>query len=71
MSQPGLQTFAIDIFPNISQFKDNQTMKFDQLREYKTINIFLQKLCRKRGREASSKPLFIFSKNLICKWSAA
>ena len=27
-SQPGLQTIAIHIFPNISQSKGNQTMKF-------------------------------------------
>ena len=57
-SQPGLQTIAIHIFPNISQSKDkqylnisqskgNQTMKFGQLIEYNKRNIFLQKLCRK------------------------
>ena len=28
MSQSGLQTIAIHIFPNISQSKGNQTMKF-------------------------------------------
>ena len=37
-SQPGLQTVVIHILPNISQNKDNQTMKFGQLTEYnKTI----------------------------------
>ena len=46
-SQPGLQTIAIHILPNISQSKGNQTMKFGQLIEYKKINIFLQNLCRK------------------------
>ena len=30
-SQPGLQTIAIHILPNISQSKGNQTMKFGQL----------------------------------------
>ena len=30
-SQPGLQTISIHILPNISQSKDNQTMKFGQL----------------------------------------
>ena len=34
MSQSGLQTIAIHIFLNISQSKDNQTMKFGQLIEY-------------------------------------
>ena len=47
MSQPGLQTIAIHILSNISQSKDNQTMKFDQLIEYNKRNIFLQKLCGK------------------------
>ena len=46
-SQPGLQTIAVHILPNISQTKGNQTMKFGQLIEYDKRNIFLQKLCRK------------------------
>ena len=45
-SQPGLQTIAIHILPNILQSKDNQTKKFLQLIEYNKINIFLPKLCR-------------------------
>ena len=40
-SQPGLQTFAIQILSNISQSKGNQTMKFGQLIEYSKRNIFL------------------------------
>ena len=40
-SQPGLQTIAVHILPNISQSKGSQTMKFGNKR-----NIFLQKLCR-------------------------
>ena len=47
MSQPVLQTIAIQILPNISQNKDNQTMKFGQLIEHNKRNIFFQKLCRK------------------------
>ena len=42
-SQPGLQTIAIQLLPNISQSKGNQTMKFDQLIEYKKRNNFLLK----------------------------
>ena len=34
-SQPGLQTIAMHILPNISQIKGNSTMKFGQLIEYK------------------------------------
>ena len=41
-SQPGLQTIAIHILPNISQSKEHQTMKFGQLIEYNKRNIFLQ-----------------------------
>ena len=41
-SQPGLQTIAMHILPNISQSKGNQTMEFGQLIEYNR-NIFLQK----------------------------
>ena len=40
MSQPGLQTIAIHILPNISQSKGNQTMKFGQLIEYNKRDIF-------------------------------
>ena len=46
-SQSGKQTIVIHILPNISQSKDNQTMKFNQSIEYKKINIFLQKSCKK------------------------
>ena len=59
-SQPGSQTIAIHILPNISQSKGNQTMKFGQLIEYHKRNIFLQKLCRKWGNETSFRPRFIF-----------
>ena len=41
-SQPGLQTIAIYIFPNISQSKDNQAMIFGQLIEHNKSNIFHQ-----------------------------
>ena len=39
-SQSGLQTMAINILPNISQSKDNQTLKFGQLIEYNKIFFF-------------------------------
>ena len=48
-SQPGLQTIAMHILPNISQSKGIYTMKFGQLIEYNKRNIYLQKLCRKWG----------------------
>ena len=43
-SQPDYQSITIHALPNISRSKGNQTMKFGQLREYKTRNIFLEKL---------------------------
>ena len=41
-SQPGQQTIAIHILPNISRSKDNQTMKFGQLIEYNMRKILLK-----------------------------
>ena len=38
-----LKAITIHILPNISQSRDNQTMKFDQLRGYDKNNIFLPK----------------------------
>ena len=40
MSQPGQQTIAIHILPNISRRKGNQTMKFGQLIEYNMKILF-------------------------------
>ena len=42
ISQPGKQTFAIHILPNISQIKDNLTIEFGKLIEYNMRNIFLK-----------------------------
>ena len=59
-SQPGLQIIAIHISLTISQSKGKQTIKFGQLIKYDKINIFLQKLSRKWGNEASSRPHYFF-----------
>ena len=62
-SQPGLQAIAIQILPNISQSKGNQTMKFGQLIEYNKRNIFLQKLWRETEVERLlPDPLLFFEK---------
>ena len=42
MSQLGKQTIAIHILPNISRSEGNQTLKFDQLKEYNRRNIFFE-----------------------------
>ena len=59
-SQPRKRTIAIQILPNISRGKCNQTMKFGQLIEYIMRNIFLEKLYKKCGGETIARP---FSKN--------
>ena len=54
-SQPGYQTIAIHILPNISRRKENQTMKFGQLIEYSNRNFFLEKSNKKCGRKTSPR----------------
>ena len=61
-TQPDEQTITIHILPNISRSKKNQKMKFGQLIEYNNRNNFLQKSCRKWGRETSSRCFFFFFK---------
>ena len=46
-SHTGKQTIAINILPDISKSKGNQTMKLGKLVEYSVKNIFLQTSCRK------------------------
>ena len=41
-SPPDKQTIVIQILPNISRNKVNQTMKFGQLLEYKMRKLFLK-----------------------------
>ena len=57
-SQPGLQTIAIEILPNISQSEGNQTMKSGQLIEYNKRNIFFKHAENEVGRLVSD--LFLF-----------
>ena len=59
-SQSGQQIITMHILSNISRSKDNKTVKFGQLIKYNQRNIFLQKPCRKWGRETSSRSLFVF-----------
>ena len=63
-SQPGLQTIAIHILPNISQSKGNQTMKSGQLIEYNKRNIFLQMLLQKMSQGDQFQISFYFKKKL-------
>ena len=56
-SQPGEQTIAIHILPNISRTKDIQAMRFGQLIEYSTRNIFVEKSYTKCAGENIPRPL--------------
>ena len=56
-SQPGQQTIAIHILPNISRSKGNQAMKFGQLIEYNMRNIFVEKSYARCAWETVPRPL--------------
>ena len=56
-SQPGSQTIAIHISPNILRSKGNHIMKFDQLLEYNMINIFFEISYAKCAGEIIPRPL--------------
>ena len=59
-SQPGKQSIAIHIFPNISRSKSNQTMKFCQLIENNNMRkFFLEKSFAKCVRKTIPR---LFSK---------
>ena len=55
-SQPGSQTIAIHMLINISRSKGNQKMKFGQLIEHNTRNIFLEKSYTKCDGETIPRP---------------
>ena len=63
-SQTGKQIITISIFPNISRSNGKQGVKCGQLIEFNLRNIFLQKSCRKSGREISSG-VFLFFKKVL------
>ena len=54
------------ILPNNWQSKGNQRIKFGKVMEYNKRNLFLQKLCRKWGRETWSRLPF-FKKKLYMR----
>ena len=56
-SQTKQQVITINIFPNISRSKGNQTMKFSLLIDYNMRNIFLEKSYAKYGGKASHRDL--------------
>ena len=61
-SQPGKQTIAIHVLPNI------QAIKFGQLIEYDLRNIFAEKSYTKCARETIPRPLSKISKLSISKY---
>ena len=64
-SQPGLKTVAIHILPNISQSKDNQSIKFGQSIECKR-DVFFFKNCveNEAGRLVAEFTLFFKKFNM-------
>ena len=64
-SQPGKQTVAIHILPNIPRSTDNQIIKYGQLIEYNMGNIFLEKSYTKSRAETIPRPFFKKSKFII------
>ena len=62
MLQPGLQTIAIQILPNISQSNGNQTMKFGQLTEYNKRNIFFKNYAENEARRLVPDFFLFFEK---------
>ena len=55
-SEPGKQAIGIQILPNISRSKGNETIKFGQLIEYNMRNTFIQKSYTKCGGETILGP---------------
>ena len=55
-SQPGNETIAIRILPNISRTKSNQKIKFDHSIQYNIRNIFLKKSYKNYGGETIPRP---------------
>ena len=53
-SQTGKQIVRIHLLPNTSRSKDNQIIKFGQLIEYNTRNIFLENAYTNCGGELVS-----------------
>ena len=54
-SQPSKQTVIIHVLPSILRNKDNQAMKFGQLKEYNMKNIFFEKPYTQCGEETSPR----------------
>ena len=61
-SHPGYQIILINILPNISRSKGNQTMEFGQLIKYNVRNIFLDKSYTKFVEKLLPDP-FLKNKN--------
>ena len=63
-SQPGLQTIAIHILPNISQSKGSETMKFGQVIACNKRNIFLQNYAENEAKRLVPDHLLFFLKKI-------
>ena len=66
-SQPGYQTIAIHILPNISRSKGNQAMKFGQLIEHNLRSIFVEKSYTKYAGGTLPRP-YLKNQNWAYLW---
>ena len=62
--QPGKQTTAMHILPNIPRSKDYQTMKLCELIEYNMKSIVIEKSYAKCGGETNPRPYSKISSRL-------
>ena len=67
-SQPSKQTVIIHVLPSILRNKDNQAMKFGQLKEYNMKNIFFLKNHTHNVVEKLVPDLFLKSLNWVYLW---
>ena len=65
--KPGMQAIAIHILFNISRSKDNQTMKFGQLIEYKKNKNFSSKNQAEKEAGGLAPDFFSFLKKLCTR----
>ena len=64
-SQPGNQTIAIHILPNISSSEGDHTLRFGPFIEYNMRSIFLEKSYPNCGGETIPRPFFKKPKSSI------
>ena len=65
MSQPGYQIIIIHVFPNISQSKSNQTLKFGHVIEHNQGNFFFFKNYAENEAGGQVPDVFLFFRKAL------